>query len=36
MEQLVFFIENIIHGGENRFVNFYLHIFLHDVKFLRS
>lgn len=28
----------IIHGdnSENRFVNFYLHVFVNDVKFLRS
>lgn len=33
-----FIIGNIIHGGnsENRFVKFYLHVFVHDVKFLRS
>lgn len=26
----------IIHNSENRFVNFYLHVFVNDVKFLRS
>lgn len=33
-----FIIGNIIHGGnsENRFVKFYLHVFVDDVKFLRS